>query len=131
MDINFGEVWFAKFPYDEDENQIRLRSVIILDVDVHEVLVVKVAKLDSRKYVDFDLPILYWREAKLEIESITRISQTLYLPRKAFDFKIGDIDEYDLKAIQEPFKKFISLSLRRTLGRLLIYFNPLIMQARK
>lgn len=107
MDINYGEVWFAKFPLEEDKDNIKPRPVVVLDADIFEVLVVKVIKADSSKNDYFDLPILYWKQAKLKFESIVRVSKTVYLPRTAFDFKIGELPEYDLQAIEEPFKKYI------------------------
>lgn len=107
MDINYGEIWFAKFPFEEDVNQIKSRPVVVLNVGIIEMLVVKITKADLKDNYYYDVPIMYWREAKLKSESILKISHTLYLPREAFDFKIGDLYEFDLKAIQERFKKFI------------------------
>ena len=109
MDINNGEIWFAKFAFEEDVNQIIYRPVIVLNVETFQVLVLKVTKVNPLKNDFFDLPILYWKEAKLSVRSTAKISKTLYIPRIEFDFKIGDLLEYDFKAIQELFIKFVSI----------------------
>jgi len=108
MDVKYGEIWFAKIPSEVDVNKTISGIVIVLDSETFQVLVAKVSKVSDMKYDYFDLPILYWQECNLKFESSARMSQTLYLPRTAFTFKIGELLEYDLKAIQEPFRRLIN-----------------------
>jgi len=107
-EIKYGEVWFAKFPYEEDETKIKARPVVVLDVETLKVLSVKVTKTYPREEDDYDLPILYWQEAKLRFKSTARVSKAIHLDKTAFDFKIGDLHQDDLHDIQESFIKFIN-----------------------
>lgn len=108
--LNVGEVWFVKFPYEEDPSNYSKRPVIILDVDEEElkVLSVKVTKHKARENDDYDTPILYWQEAKLRFKSTARVSKTLYIPKGLFIHKIGELHEDDLKTIQNVFIKYIN-----------------------
>lgn len=71
---NKGEVWFAKFQFEEIEG-FKYRPVVVLD--------------DGN--FDTDVPILYWQEAKLKFESFARIDKYLLLDDTDFSFKIGDL----------------------------------------
>ena len=57
---NKGEVWFAKFQFEEIEG-FKYRPVVVLDdgnFDAIKVLVVKVTT--KNRNIDTDVPILYW-----------------------------------------------------------------------
>lgn len=54
-----GDVWFAKFPLEENNSHYISRPVIILDAAQLEVLVVKVTKTAPRSYDKYDIPIIY------------------------------------------------------------------------
>ena len=66
--MNRGEVWFAKFPYEDEPDKFKYRPVIILDngnIEELKVLVVKVTTKERKE----DVPIIYWQEAKLRFKS--------------------------------------------------------------
>jgi mRNA-degrading endonuclease toxin of MazEF toxin-antitoxin module len=106
-DINVGEVWFVNFPLEEDSSQYLPRPVVVIDVEILEVLSVKVTKHDPRGYDDFDTPIVWWEKAKLRYKSTARVAKTIFIPKEQFRFKIGELYHEDLESIQIAFKKFI------------------------
>ncbi|WP_336018281.1 hypothetical protein [Fusobacterium polymorphum] len=87
---NKGEVWFAKFQFEEIEG-FKYRPVVVLD--------------DGN--FDTDVPILYWQEAKLKFESFVRIDKYLLLDDTDFSFKIGDLHQDDLNLIETKFMEYI------------------------
>lgn len=107
--LNVGEVWFVRFPYEENPKKYSDRPVVVLDVDEDqlEVLSVKVTKHNVREYDDYDAPIVYWQQAKLRFESTARVAKTIYIPKDAFIHKFGDLHEDDLLNIQKLFMKYV------------------------
>lgn len=87
---NKGEVWFAKFQFEEIEG-FKYRPVVVLD--------------DGN--FDTDVPILYWQEAKFQFESFVRIDKYLLLDDTDFSFKIGDLHQDDLNLIETKFMEYI------------------------
>ena len=87
---NKGEVWFAKFQFEEIEG-FKYRPVVVLD--------------DGN--FDTDVPILYWQEAKLKFESFVRIDKYLLLDDTDFSFKIRDLHQDDLNLIETKFMEYI------------------------
>ena len=97
---NKGEVWFAKFQFEEIEG-FKYRPVVVLDAgnfDAIKVLVVKVTT--KNRNFDTDVPILYWQEAKLKFKSFARIDKYLLLDDTDFSFKIGDLHLIETKFME-------------------------------
>lgn len=103
-----GEVWFVEFPLEEDPTTFINRPVVVLDVDKLEVLSVKVTKHAVRKEDPYDMPIMYWKEAKLKFASTARISKVTKLPGDSFIFKIGDLHEQDMNTLTDVYIKYIN-----------------------
>ncbi|MCH1964454.1 type II toxin-antitoxin system PemK/MazF family toxin [Clostridium perfringens] len=115
------EVWIAKFPFEEDNSQYRIRPVIILGttltddevevVDIEELeekyLSTKITTHECRQNDKFDTIIVKWREANLTRESVARVSKTIVLERSQLLRKIGDADESDFFNILERYIEFI------------------------
>ena len=112
MNIEVGEVWLVKFPLEEDVSVFKNRPVVVLDVEMEtlQVLSVKVTKHPPRPNDKYDVPILYWQEAKLKISSTARVSKTMYLEKDMFIHKIGDLHPEDFNKIKN---KFIQLLQER------------------
>lgn len=106
--ITSGEVWFAKFPLEENPTQFIPRPVIVLDAYILEVLSVKVTKIPPRPEDEFDTPIIFWEEANLRCKSTARVSKTIILDKVYFDFKIGTLHPDDFETIQRQFMRFVS-----------------------
>ena len=103
-----GDVWFAKFPLEEDNSKYISRPVIILNSELLEVLVVKVTRTEPRSNDKYDVPISYWQYANLRFKSTARVSKTLLLDRSQLDFRIGSLHPIDLLTIQKVFIQYIT-----------------------
>lgn len=107
MLIHEGEVWFVKFPYEEDSTRFSNRPVVVLDVDTRTVLSVKITKHEVRAEDKYDTPIIYWQQAGLKFASTARISKVMNLPIENFRFKIGELDSHDLDIIADAYIEFM------------------------
>lgn len=106
IEYKLGEVWFAEFPYEDDERNSSYRPVIVLDEKDLCVLSVKVTKHEVRNEDIYDVPIIYWKEANLKLASTARISKTILLDKDAFIIKIGDLADDDLEKVMNAYMKF-------------------------
>ncbi len=102
-----GDVWWAKFPYEDNPNEYTIRPVVILDKETVGLLSVKVTKHEAREYDPYDTPILYWNEAGLKLASTARVSKTMILDKSRFKDRIGTLHKDDLLNIQQQYVKFI------------------------
>ena len=102
------EVWFAEFPFEEDATVVKKRPVIVLNVETLEVLSIKVTSHDVRNQDQFDTPIVYWKEAGLNRESIARVSKTIRLTNDKFIHRIGDLHIADQNSIAKQFVAYIT-----------------------
>lgn len=105
--MNQWEVWFAKFPYEEDQTIIKERPVIILDIDTLECLAIKVTSHNVRDEDAFDTPIEQWKEAGLKRPSVARISKTMNLSKDNFVNKKGEIQKKDREIIINRFIEYM------------------------
>ena len=115
------EVWYAKFPFEEDINKYKVRPVIVLmdvngtDIEVAEMtteenyLSVKVTSQPERLEDDGDTIILKWKEANLKKPSVARVSKTINLPRSQFIRKIGEADDSDFMNILNKFMELVGM----------------------
>lgn len=108
MIIVDSDVWFAKFPLEEDNSQYFSRPVIILNSDRLEVLVIKVTKTAPRTNDKYDIPIMYWQYANLRFKSTARVAKAILLSSSQLEFKIGTLHPSDFANIEEAFIQFIS-----------------------
>lgn len=106
--FNVGDVWWAKFPYEDNPNEYTIRPVVILDKDTVGLLSVKVTKHKTRDCDPYDTPIMYWNEAGLKLASTARVSKTMILDSSKFKELIGTLHPDDLQNIQEQYMKLIN-----------------------
>ena len=100
-DIRPKEIWFVRFPLEEDETQKLNRPVLVIDNENDEYLVVKITKHKPRGNDKFDLKLEEWQAANLDFPSTARISKLRLLPEMDFIKKIGTIQSQDWDAINE------------------------------
>lgn len=105
--MNQWEVWFAKFPYEDNPSILKDRPVIVLDVEKLEVLSVKVTSHNVRDKDEYDTPIKYWKEAGLYRPSVARVSKVMYLTLDKFHYKLGDLHIDDKNTILQQYVKYI------------------------
>ncbi|WP_432204433.1 type II toxin-antitoxin system PemK/MazF family toxin [Cetobacterium somerae] len=103
-----GEVWLAEFPFEDDLNKSKVRPVVILDngnLEQFKVLSVKITSKFARD--EYDVPLLYWQQAKLRFPSIARTSKFMYLPKSVFKYRLGDLHDDDMKLLETKFVEFV------------------------
>lgn len=108
MMISDGDVWFAKFPLEEDGSALSSRPVIILNVERLIVLVVKVTKTPPRLNDKYDILINYWQYANLRFKSTARVSKTQILSHSQLLFRIGTLHPNDFTNIQNIYIQYIT-----------------------
>lgn len=62
MIIQPKEVWFANFPFVEDETQFKDRPVIVLEVDDETCKVLSMKVTSSAPCSEFEIEIFDWKE---------------------------------------------------------------------
>ena len=102
------DVWYAKFPYEENPNITKNRPVIILNVEPIECLSVKVTSKDIREVDEFDVEIKHWKDAGLKLPSVARVSKTMNLSKELFVNKKGVLQDEDKTIIMNKFKEYIN-----------------------
>ena len=102
------EIWYARFPYEEDSKTESERPVIILDVDKLECLSVKVTGHEVREDDSYDIPIEHWKEAGLKRASVARVAKTMTLTKDKFINKKGELHDDDKEVIMQKFMEFIN-----------------------
>lgn len=103
-----GEVWWAKFPFEEDKTRYIIRPVVVLAEDVLGILSVKITKHAPRNNDPYDLEIFEWSEAGLKMASTARISKTMILDEKTFVSKFGNLTPNDLTRIEAMYMQYIT-----------------------
>jgi mRNA-degrading endonuclease toxin of MazEF toxin-antitoxin module len=120
--INPQEVWWARFPFEEDPTKFTTRPVIVLqeisvedmlsvleiETDESNYLSVKVTKHKVRSNDPYDTEIVKWREANLNEKSTARIAKTINLPKSQFIDKIGIADDEDYERILTKYGTYLS-----------------------
>lgn len=108
-DIQPQEVWYVKFPFEENPNIKKRRPVIVLGKTEDKVTVagleedaylsVKVTSHIERKEDEYDTIIVKWKEANLKKESVARVLKTIVLPKSQFIDRVGIADDKDFENI--------------------------------
>lgn len=108
-DIRPQEVWYVKFPFEENPNIKKRRPVIVLGKTEDKVTVagleedaylsVKVTSHIERKEDEYDTIIVKWKEPNLKKESVARVSKTIVLPKSQFIDRVGIADDKDFENI--------------------------------
>lgn len=106
--MNVWEIWFADFPYEEDNTITKQRSVIVLSVEPLRVLSVKVTSQNVRAEDKYDTPIVYWQFAGLKKPFVARVSKTMFLDKQKIMIKIGTLHDDDKISILSKYKEYIS-----------------------
>lgn len=106
--LNPWEVWFAKFPYEEEDGRFSRRPVIVLHATANAVLVVKVTCHDFRRCDSYDVILHNWKNAHLNRPSVARVSKTMEISPENLVMKIGTLQNEDAYAVFEAYSKFVA-----------------------
>jgi hypothetical protein len=107
-EIKVGEVWRVRFPKEENESEFMVRPAVVLGVDTYDVFSVKVTKREPRDNDKYDVPIIYWKDAKLRYKSTAKVRYTRFLDKKQFISKYGDLYPDDFNNISNTYNEYIN-----------------------
>ena len=94
---NTGEVWWIRFPYEENRDIEKRRSAIVLSEKELAILSVYVTSKD--KMTPYSIEIEDWAAAGLKIPSWARIDKIVSINERKMDRKIGELSQKDLSKI--------------------------------
>ena len=106
--IQQKEIWFARFPLEEDENKTLKRPVLVIHSRDDEYLVVKITTHKPRNSDKFDVELDKWQTASLKFPSTARVSKLRTLPEKNFINKIGVIHDSDWELVTEKVEESLN-----------------------
>lgn len=107
-ELNPWEIWFAKFPYEEEDGRFAKRPVIVLHANTKAVLVVKLTCHDFRRCDVYDVVLQKWQQAHLDRPSVARVSKTMEISPENLVMKIGTLQKEDAYAVFEAYTGFVA-----------------------
>ncbi len=107
MNIVVGELWYARFPLEENPLKWIDRPVLVLNVfqDIAIVLSAKITRHTPRD--EYDIPIQYYKSAGLSMPSVVRVSKIGDIPFSDFRRRIGVMQKEDFNTVVTAFTRFI------------------------
>ena len=105
-DVRKGELWMA-----HDSKSGKVRPFLILSEELSGVDVdVSIAPATTTtKRNEFDVELMFWKEAGLSVPSIVRCSKVHYIHHGFLRRKIGIVNPNDMKRIDDSLRKFFGL----------------------
>jgi mRNA interferase MazF len=101
-----GNIFWAYYPYDDEEYSDKLRPVIVFDEEENLALVIKVTSQGKRD--ETDLEIIHWQKAGLPKPSVARMSKLIIVPEEDMRDYIGTLHEEDQIDVLELYYKLYS-----------------------
>ena len=101
------EVWFAEFPFSEDETQSKDRPVIVLDVDDDEARVLSVKVTSAEPRSEFDIELFDWNKIPLHHKSTADVSSTRFILKEDFRRRIGKLSDADWENVTDLYAGYL------------------------
>lgn len=95
------EVWFANFPFEEDENQSKERPVIVLEVDDETCKVLSMKVTSSAPHSEFEIELFDWEKIPLNHKSTADASSVKFVLKSDFRRRIGRLSDDDWNNITD------------------------------
>ena len=111
MQILPQEVWFAEFPYLEDETQSKDRPVIVLHVDDDGARVLSMKVTSSAPYSEFEIELFDWEKIPLHHKSTADAASVRFVLKQDFRRKIGKLSDDDWANVTELYKRYIMANI--------------------
>lgn len=106
--FSIGDVWYARFPLEENPNQYIERPAIIADVNLPDVAIIKITKHDPRDYDPFDTIIVHFNHAKLKLKSTARVSKLVVVNEKQILNRKGSLHPDDYNRVFSSLSAFLN-----------------------
>ena len=101
------EVWFAKFPFDEDETQSKDRPVIVLAVDDEMCSVLSLKITSTPPYSEFEIELFDWAQIPLSHISTADVSSAKFILKTDFHRKIGKLSDDDWDNVTDLYTRYL------------------------
>ena len=101
------EVWFAEFPFEEDENIIKERPVIVLAVDDDTCKVLSMKVTSTAPYGEFEIDLFDWAKVPLHHKSTAVASDVKSVRKSEFRRKIGRLSDDDWDNVTDLYYRFM------------------------
>lgn len=102
-----GDVWYAKFPLEEDSTKYIERPAIIADINLPDVAIIKVTKHDPRDYDEFDTVIVHFNHAKLKRQSTARVSKMVVVNQSQLINRKGSLHPDDYSRVFDKVNEYL------------------------
>lgn len=107
MIIQPKEVWFANFPFAEDETQFKDRPVIVLEVDDETCKVLSMKVTSSAPYSEFEIEIFDWEQIPLKNKSTADASSVKFILKSDFRRRIGKLSDDDWDNVTNLYIRYL------------------------
>ena len=105
--IQAQEVWFAEFPFEEDETQSKDRPVIVMDVDDDTCKVLSMKVTSRKPFSEFEIEIFDWNEIPLKHKSTADASSVQAISKDRFRRKIGRLSDADWNNVTDLYVYYL------------------------
>lgn len=102
-----GDIWYVKYPLEEDPSKYIERPAIIADVQLPEVAVIKITKREPRYYDRYDTLIFNYQAAHLKYISTARVSKFLIIHKNELLKRLGALHPEDSQNIFDKLNDFL------------------------
>ena len=101
------EVWFAEFPFEEDDSITKERPVIVLSVDDKACAVLSMKVTSAKPYSEFEINLYDWAEIPLHHESTADASDVRLILKSDFRRKIGRLSDDDWDNVTDLYYRYL------------------------
>lgn len=107
IEIYPQEVWFAEFPFADDETKFKDRPVIVLDVDDNTCEVLSMKITSTPPYSEFEMILFDWNQIPLQHESTANASEVKVISKSRFRRKIGRLSDSDWDNVTDLYHRYL------------------------
>ena len=107
MEILPQDVWFADFPFAEDETRFKERPVIVLDVDDETCTVFSMKVTSTKPYSEFEIELFDWADIPLDHISTAVASDVREISKSKFRKRIGRLSDDDWINILDLHERYL------------------------
>lgn len=99
-------MWYARFPFEEDASQGKIRPVLILSVEKERVTVVAMKITSTEPRLPYDFQLQDWSDIPLDHESTIQPSRVARIAMHQLKSYAGDVSDADWEEALKRFKEY-------------------------
>ena len=101
------EVWFAEFPFREDNSQSKDRPVIVLDVEEGDAKVLSMKVTSTSPRSEYEIEIFDWALIPLAHISTADAASVRRIPKRMFRRKLGKLSDADWDNVMSLYAQYL------------------------